>query len=518
MQHQPHEISQQLIHEPVDLKNSLSKSEKWFVVGLSALAGLFSPLTANIYLPAIPTIARAFNKPIELINLTVTVYIILQGTSPMFWGTISDNLGRRPIAAACLLILSLSCVGLALVPTSAYWLLMVLRCIQAAGSASMVAIGSGVISDISTPSERGGFYGLFALGPMAGPALGPVIGGALTQTLGWRAIFWFLCIAVSACLVVLVVFFPETLPSCQHTAKSGLKKIIYTPVIPIIGRKIPPAQVQPGNAPKPKKFQNPFLLLVRYNIALALLLNGTSFLIFFAVVTPLSALFEEIYPYLDELHIGLCFLAMGGGMAFGTGLVGWAMDWRYQVEVTEFRKRLVQKGELEKQLEAEGVKDVDKLQDFPLERARLKYLSELVVLLAGFTAGYGWCLEKRVPLAVPLIFQVFMGLICMAVINAVTTLMIDLAPGQGSAVSACSNLVRCAFSATIVSVIQPLINAIGVGWTYVLLGAFVLTSLPWFYLELKFGPRWRASKTGPTPSTVDTPATLKPANPGSPEP
>lgn len=38
-----------------------------------------SPLTANIYLPAIPTIAAAFNKSTELINLTVTVYMVLQG-------------------------------------------------------------------------------------------------------------------------------------------------------------------------------------------------------------------------------------------------------------------------------------------------------------------------------------------------------------------------------------------------------------------------------------------------------
>ncbi len=92
--------------------------------------------------------------------------------------------------------------------------------------------------------------------------------------------------------------------------------------------------------------------------------------------------------------------------------------------------------------------------------ARLKYLSELVVLLAGCTAAYGWCLQKRVSIAVPLVFQVIstsplslsifplkiapfsisiflVGLICMAVMNATTTLMIDLAPGQGSAVAAC---------------------------------------------------------------------------------
>lgn len=41
----------------------------------------------------------------------------------------------------CLLILSVTCIGLAVIPTSAYWLLMVLRCIQAGGSASTVAVG-----------------------------------------------------------------------------------------------------------------------------------------------------------------------------------------------------------------------------------------------------------------------------------------------------------------------------------------------------------------------------------------
>jgi MFS family permease len=66
--------------------------------------------------------------------------------APMVWGTLSDRWGRRPITFACLATLSLSCVGLALVPTSAYWLLMLLRCLQAAGSASTVALGTYLFS------------------------------------------------------------------------------------------------------------------------------------------------------------------------------------------------------------------------------------------------------------------------------------------------------------------------------------------------------------------------------------
>lgn len=40
---------------------------------------LFSPLTANSYFPAIGTIADAFNTSVELINITVTVYMVIQG-------------------------------------------------------------------------------------------------------------------------------------------------------------------------------------------------------------------------------------------------------------------------------------------------------------------------------------------------------------------------------------------------------------------------------------------------------
>lgn len=59
----------------------------------------------------------------------------------MLFGNLADKSGRRPIFMICLVILALSCVGLALCPTDAYWLLMLLRCIQASGSASTVALG-----------------------------------------------------------------------------------------------------------------------------------------------------------------------------------------------------------------------------------------------------------------------------------------------------------------------------------------------------------------------------------------
>lgn len=73
-----------------------TRRQKWFIISLAGFAGLFrlalspvriprlltcrpSPLTANIYFPAIQTLSNAFHTSVELINITVTVYMILQG-------------------------------------------------------------------------------------------------------------------------------------------------------------------------------------------------------------------------------------------------------------------------------------------------------------------------------------------------------------------------------------------------------------------------------------------------------
>jgi MFS family permease len=110
-------------------------------------------------------------------------------------------------------IFALAQLGLALTPISAYWLLLLLRCVSAAGSAPIVALGVGTIGDIAEQQERGKFMGIASLGPMLGPCIGPVFGGLLDQHWGWRAIFWFLLILSTANLVPFLVFFPETLRS-----------------------------------------------------------------------------------------------------------------------------------------------------------------------------------------------------------------------------------------------------------------------------------------------------------------
>lgn len=69
----------------------------------------------------------------------------------------------------------------------------------------MIAIGAGCVSDVAEPRERGLFMAIFQVGAMFGPAFGPLLGGVFAQTLGWRAIFWFLTIFTGVVLVPLIL-------------------------------------------------------------------------------------------------------------------------------------------------------------------------------------------------------------------------------------------------------------------------------------------------------------------------
>ncbi|PPQ72338.1 hypothetical protein CVT26_007309 [Gymnopilus dilepis] len=461
--------------------NRFSKKEKWLIVSFTAFAGLFNPFTATIYYPAIPLLTKAFHKSTELINLTVTTYVVLQGIAPMVWGPISDHYGRRPVYALCLIILSLSCIGLALVPTSNYGLLMGLRCIQACGSASTIAIGAGVIGDISSRAERGGFFGIFTLGPTAGPALGPVIGGALAGHYGWRSTFWFVCIASTVCGLAIVLFQPETLP---HIVDSGRDQVflIYKPLIPVIGKKIPAREIVKPVSRAPK---NPFTLFRHLDVFFLLYVNAVSFATFYAVVVTISSLMFPAYPFLTETTLGLCFLSVGGGTVAGSFISGRLLD-------SEFR-RFKKKIQGDNQAALTSV-DLSREENFPLEWARLRLTPYVIIVTTAACAGYGWCLQAKVNIAISLILQFIIGCLAIVVTNSTTTLLIDLVPGQSSSVSACSNLLRCVFSATLVSVIDLIAKAIGTGWTFVLLSVLTVSSLPLVLITIKIGPKRRVCR------------------------
>jgi len=372
--------------------SAFKKRDKWIIVLLVSVASFFSPLTANIYFPAIPTIANAFHKSTELINLTVTMYMVFQGISPMVWGPLADLIGRRPLFLLCLFLLSASCVGLALVPTNAYWLLLVLRCVQAAGSASTVALAAGCMGDIATPAERGSFFGFSGIGTLLGPAIGPVIGGLLAESLGWRSIFWFLCIASAAALVCAYLLLPETLRAIVGDGSIPPPRIYRTPIALVRPQWTTPIEKRPPA----KSLQNPLRLLMYPDVAVLLTFNGMFYAVFYGVTATISSIFAVRYPFLTETELGLVFLSVGGGMVVGSMFTGKLLDRDYR------RIKAKMDANRGQDSEKQASKDDD---DFPIELARLRSMPVYLSIYIVTVVGYGWSLRRDTHIAVPIILQ-----------------------------------------------------------------------------------------------------------------
>jgi multidrug resistance protein len=140
----------------------------------------------------------------------------MQGLAPAFIGGFLDEAGRRPSYVICFVIYIAANIGLGVL--NSYPALMVLRCIQSAGSSGTVALANAVVADLVTSQERGVYVSYMSIAPQAGPALGPVIGGLLAQYLGWHAIFWFLLIVSGVFLIPFLILFPET---CRKVVDVG---------------------------------------------------------------------------------------------------------------------------------------------------------------------------------------------------------------------------------------------------------------------------------------------------------
>ncbi|KAI0200055.1 major facilitator superfamily domain-containing protein [Astrocystis sublimbata] len=465
------------------------KRQKGLIVLLAATAATFSGFASNIYFPALATIASDLNVSIELINLTITSYLILQGIAPSIWGPLSDAKGRRLAYCCTFLIFLGACVGLA--ETQNYATLIVLRSLQSSGSAATVAVGSAVIGDITTREERGGYMGIYQAGLLAPVAVGPVIGGAIAATLGWRAIFWFLTIYGGVFLIALVFTLPETLRSAvgNGSARSSSPLVKYPLNLYQKSTRVTYVpQAQPvGTSAKTKiDIAGPIRILFSKQASPLVAFLAIYYAVWQMSITAMSVLFEDTYD-LSETQIGFTFIANGAGSIIGTLITGRILDIHYRQAKAKHEPTLSQD-----ESGTECDLPPQEGNDFPLEKARLRLLPILALLQCASIVTFGWTIQYRVHIAVPIITTFITGWTVVSIVSVVTTYLVDIFPKHKAASSASVNLARCLLAAGGTSIVTPIIKAVGIGWTFTIATAVQLVALALgMGIQLRYGPKWR---------------------------
>ncbi|KAI1340217.1 major facilitator superfamily transporter [Xylariaceae sp. FL0016] len=466
--------------------------EKRTIVLGAAVGAFFSPLSGQIYYPALTPLSEDLGVSLTQINLTVTTYMIFQGLTPMFVGTFADATGRRPAYLFCFVVYIAANIGCALAPN--YAALLVLRMLQSAGASTTVSLCQAVVSDIITSAERGNYVGWTTIPVMLGPALGPVLGGIFAQYLGWRWIFWFLTIASGFVFVLYAIFMPET---CRTIVGDG--SIRPHPYYRTVWQLTKDAlrkrrraddltlQQTPSRVSTKKSFRlkrpNPLKTLsILFEKEMFLLLGYSSFIYaaFYAIATALPAQFSDLYGF-DELTVGLMYLPFSGGAIIAAVVMGKLQNWNYRRHCKL------------KNVPFDRTRQQD-LAAFPIEKARLEVSIPLLAVFTVLLIAWGWAIEYRAPLAVPIVLLLLIGITLVGFSNAANTLIVDINPGSAGAATAANNFTRCLIGAAATAVINPMMNSIGSGWSFTIIALIFAGLSPCLWFVMKNGVQWRRAK------------------------
>lgn len=151
----------------------------------------FAPLSNDMYLPALPAIARDFQSSIGAIEHTVAAGLLGLCLGQSVFGPLTDRFGRRAPLYAGLVLFAAACAGCALCD-GAGWLTG-LRFVQAVGACACVVIARACVRDLFPPDEGARIFSHAMLVLGMAPLLAPLIGGYLLVSLGWRSIFVLQC-------------------------------------------------------------------------------------------------------------------------------------------------------------------------------------------------------------------------------------------------------------------------------------------------------------------------------------
>lgn len=464
------------------------------VLGATGTA-FFSPLTAQIYLPALTQLSKDLNVTNTQINLTITTYMIFQGITPMFIGSLADNGGRRPAYIVCFIIYVAANIGLALAP--GYNALLGLRCLQSAGSSSTVALCTAVVADVVTSAERGQYVGFTVIPAVLAPSLGPVIGGLLSQYLGWRAIFWFLAIFSGVAMAIIIFIFPET---CRRIVGDGslTPPPMYRSVWQTIQlrrkrnarrknalSKVTTTSSSASKAENKFKFRPPnvlgsLFLLFEKETGLLLWTSSLVFAGFYCIATAMPSLFSKRYGY-NEIQVGLMYLPLAVGSIGAALIVGPSINKNY-------KRHCIKAG-----ISYDRTRQQD-LSNFPIEQARLEIGLPLLCLGGASLIGWGWAMHAVTHVAVPCVISFFLGIGMIGYNNTTNILLVDVHPGRAGTATAANNLTRCLVGAGASAAIVPMIDAMGVGPAFTLVGGLYFVCIIPLLMILKFGMGWRAEK------------------------
>jgi DHA1 family bicyclomycin/chloramphenicol resistance-like MFS transporter len=187
-------------------------AQRSFIALLGLLVGL-SPLAIDMYLPSMPAIAEDLSASPAAVQMTVSVYLFFFALPQLFFGPLSDALGRRRTVFFGLALFTTGTLLCMLAPNIE--LLLAARAIQATGSAAISVTVPALVRDRFSGPGYTSTMGFIMMVMGLAPMLAPMLGGLIFIVGGWRGIFFTLVLIAVLSGLLFKLLIPETLAR-QH--------------------------------------------------------------------------------------------------------------------------------------------------------------------------------------------------------------------------------------------------------------------------------------------------------------
>ncbi|KAF9889707.1 hypothetical protein FE257_007013 [Aspergillus nanangensis] len=402
----------------------LSSQRRYLILFIVSWNTLVITFLSTSLLVATPEIALDLKTTSEILNVTNSGVLLAMGFSSLIWSPLAEIISRRYSYTAAILVTFAASIGTAVAPDMKTFTAM--RVLSGITGTYFMVAGQTIIADIFIPVARGRATGFMQVGSVAGTAVGPCISGVIITFSHWRSIYW-LQVAMSGLgLILTIVFIPNIQSEVRQLHEEiSLKDISASEVL----RRFNPTKI--------------FKQFLRPQVFLADLCCGFLAVTQYGLLTAIRHIINPRFNLTTPLISGLFYLAPGLGFVIGC-LVGGRLSDRTV-------KRYIVK--------RDGLR-------LPKDRLNSGILYFFTILPVSMLL-FGWCLDKRFGgLVLPIVMACWIGIGLIGAWNGLNTYNAEVIPAERSEVVCSKYILQYIFAAAATAAVVPMINAIGVGWSF----------------------------------------------------
>ncbi|KAK6222560.1 major facilitator superfamily transporter [Colletotrichum tabaci] len=419
---------------------------KWVTLAVVCWMALPVTFSGSSILSATTEVAADFGTSTHAISTANAGVFVAMALSALIWLPASTILGRRTTYLVANALLTLCSVGSAL--AGSFALFTAIWVVGGTTGPFFLVAGQTILADIFEPTTRGTAVGFFLGSCVAANTIAPLTGGVIVNFTSWRVIYGVQ--AGMAFLGLIMAFF--FVPRASELAKHQIAE--KTPVRSL--RDLAHAF-------------NPMGVFRQFRYPNILAANFACGLLGFNQYGLLSSIRRVINPRFDltsPLISGLFYLAPGAGFLMGSTIGGRVSDHTVK---RYMRKR-------------NGLR-------LPQDRLKSSLPAIFLVLPAG-TLVFGWSLQREAGgMALPIVSSFCEGLGLMWSFSGLNTYSAEALPEHRTAVISGKYIIQYSFGAGSVGGLVPMIDAIGVGWSFTITAISALLAGVLVLMISKFASR-----------------------------